>query len=153
MLRSLLVVAVTAAVTAAAPVPKGKEKIDPGEPWAFPDLKSKGWSDLKDGLKVWDVTEGKGDEVKAGATVTAHYTLWLTDGTEIDSSKGRGEPLTFGLAQVVKGWQEGVPGMKPGGVRRLLVPAALGYGAAGRPGQIPPDATLVFVIELVAVKK
>ena len=151
--RFLAPSALLAAAASAAPVPKAKAKADPGEPWAFPDLKSEGWTELKDGLKVWDVKEGEGEPVKAGAKVKVHYTGWLTDGKEFDSSKKRGQPLQFGLNQVIKGWQEGIPGMKPGGVRRLLVPPEMGYGKNGAPGAIPPDATLVFVIELLPDEK
>jgi FKBP-type peptidyl-prolyl cis-trans isomerase len=146
-----LIASATAVV--AAPVPKVKEKVDPGEPWAFPDLKSKGWVELKDGLKVWDVKEGEGDTCPAGATVTVHYTGWLTDAKEFDSSKKQDRPLTYSLDQLVKGWQVGIPGMKPGGIRRLYVPSELGYGARGAGGVIPPDSTLVFVIELIEAKK
>jgi len=143
----------SAAAVVAAPVPKAKEKMDPGEPWAFPDLKSKGWVELKNGLKVWDVKEGEGEACPAGATVTVHYTGWLTDGKEFDSSKKQDKPISFGLNQLIKGWAEGIPGMKPGGIRRLVIPSELGYGPKGAGGQIPPDATLVFVIELIEAKK
>jgi FKBP-type peptidyl-prolyl cis-trans isomerase len=152
--RLFLFAGVFTSVALAAPVPKGKGKVDPGEPWTFPDLESKGWVDLKDGLKVWDVKEGDGEPVTAGATVKVHYTGWLTDGKQFDSSRNGGrEPLQFGLKQLVKGWQEGVPGMKPGGIRRLLVPPEMGYGARGAPPAIPENATLVFVIELLPNEK
>lgn len=114
----------------------------------FPDLKAKEWKKLDSGVEVWDVTEGKGDEVKPGAEVTIHYTGWLTNGESFDSSKTRGKPNTFPLTNLIKGWQEGVPGMKPGGVRRLRIPAELGYGARARPG-IPANSVLIFEIELV----
>ncbi|WP_407936139.1 FKBP-type peptidyl-prolyl cis-trans isomerase [Gemmata algarum] len=98
---------------------------------------------------MWDVKEGKGDAVKAGATVTIHYTGWLTDdkATVFDSSVTRGEKVTFSLDDLIKGWQEGIPGMKPGGVRRLKIPAELGYGVRAR-GKIPANSVLVFEIEL-----
>jgi FKBP-type peptidyl-prolyl cis-trans isomerase len=143
-----------AGVVSAAPVPKAKGKVDPGDPWKFPDLKSAGWVELKDELKVWDVTEGEGDPCPVGATATIHYTGWLADGTEFGSSKkSGGMPFAFPLANLIKGWQEGIPGMKPGGIRRLYIPSELAYGKSGVGGQIPPDATLVFVIELIDVKK
>ena len=115
-------------------------------------LEGAGWTDAGNGLKLWDVTVGTGAAVPAGGRVECHYTGWLTDGTPFDSSKTGGKPITFGLNQVIKGWQDGIPGMKPGGVRRLLIPAAIGYGARGAPPVIPPNATLVFEVELIAVK-
>ena len=135
-----------AGVVFAAPVPKSKD-IDPGKTWEFPDLEAKGWVKCDSGLKVWDVKEGDGDAVKAGANVKVNYVGWLTDGKKFDSSVDRQQPLTFGLNQVIKGWGEGVVGMKPGGIRRLTIPSELAYGKRGVPGTIPGDATLVFVIE------
>jgi peptidylprolyl isomerase len=115
----------------------------------LPDLKSKEWKKLGDaGLEVWDVVEGKGEAVKAGAKVTVHYTGWLTNGKEFDSSFG-GEPISFGLNQVIKGWGDGIPGMKPGGIRRLKIPAELGYGKAGAGDDIPPNSVLIFEVKLV----
>lgn len=100
-----------------------------------------------------DVTEGSGDEVQAGATITAHYTgAVAATGTVFQSSKDFGRPITFGLGQVIKGWTDGVPGMKVGGVRRLLIPADQAYGASPPPGSgIPANAALVFDIELVSI--
>jgi peptidylprolyl isomerase len=115
----------------------------------LPDLKAKEWAKRDSGLEVWDVKVGEGDAVKPGAKVTVHYTGWLTDGKVFDSSLPRGEPISFGLNGVIKGWTEGIPGMKPGGVRRLKIPAELGYGKRGAGDDIPPDAVLVFEVELV----
>lgn len=123
--------------------------------WSLPALDSKEWKDVKgtEGLKAWDVKEGKGEACQPGATVTIHYTGWTTDGKIFDSSHKNGEPAEFPLANLIKGWQLGVPGMKPGGVRRLLIPYPLAYGEQGRPGSgIPPKATLIFEMELVGVK-
>lgn len=124
----------------------------PDKDYPVPPLEDKGWKKQPSGLEVWDVKEGAGDAIKAGDTVTVHYTGWLTDGTVFDSSKKRGQPATFPLNRVIKGWQEGIPGLKPGGVRRLKIPAALGYGAAGAGGDIPPNAVLLFEVEVPAKK-
>ncbi len=103
-----------------------------------------------DGLKIWDVKVGTGDEAPAGSTVTIHYTGWLTNGTVFDSSVNKGEPATFELGRLIKAWQIGIPKMKPGGIRRLLVPPELGYGERGSPPKIPGGATLVFEVKLIS---
>ncbi len=103
-------------------------------------------------LQIIDVTEGSGDVVPEGATITAHYTGALCkDGTIFQSSKDFGNPITFGLNQVIPGWTKGVPGMKVGGVRRLVIPAAMAYGPQSPSPNIPPNSDLVFDIELVAL--
>ena len=106
------------------------------------------------GLKYEDEAAGEGIEAKAGNTVDVHYTGWLRDGTEFDSSRGRGKPFSFklGAGQVIKGWDEGVAGMKVGGKRKLVIPSALAYGKRGAAGAIPPDAELTFDVELLKVK-
>ena len=103
------------------------------------------------GLKYEDITEGEGDLAEAGQTVSVHYTGWLTDGSKFDSSKDRDMPFDFPLGggRVIRGWDEGVQGMKVGGIRKLTIPPQLGYGAAGAGGVIPPNATLVFEVELL----
>ena len=105
------------------------------------------------GLKYEDVTVGEGAEAKAGDNVSVHYTGWLTDGQKFDSSKDRNQPFQFslGAGMVIRGWDEGVQGMKIGGVRKLTIPAELGYGARGAGGVIPPNATLLFEVELLGV--
>ena len=104
-------------------------------------------------LLIEDLTVGEGSEAVSGKEVTVHYTGWLTDGEKFDSSKDRKQPFTFplGAGHVIKGWDQGVVGMKVGGVRKLTIPAALGYGARGAGGVIPPHATLLFEVELLAV--
>ena len=105
------------------------------------------------GLVIEEVLVGEGAEVRAGQMVSVHYTGWLTDGTKFDSSKDRNEPFEFplGARHVIAGWDEGVQGMKIGGTRKLTIPAALGYGARGAGGVIPPNATLVFEVELLGL--
>jgi FKBP-type peptidyl-prolyl cis-trans isomerase FkpA len=108
------------------------------------------------GLQYQDQVVGTGDEAKQGQVVEVHYTGWLArDNTKFDSSHDRRKPFSFnlGAGMVIKGWDEGVAGMKVGGKRRLMIPAKLGYGSRGAGGVIPPDADLVFDVELLKVVK
>ena len=104
-------------------------------------------------MKIEKLTSGKGTMAKAGDTVSVHYTGWLTDGRKFDSSRDRREPFEFvlGAGQVIAGWDQGVATMKVGDKVRLTIPPELGYGASGYPGAIPPNATLIFEVELLAV--
>ena len=105
------------------------------------------------GLVIEEIVEGTGDTATAGQTVSVHYTGWLTNGSKFDSSKDRNDPFDFPLGgrQVIAGWDEGVQGMKVGGTRKLTIPPDLGYGARGAGGVIPPNATLVFEVELLKI--
>lgn len=106
------------------------------------------------GLKYLDLAIGTGDAANSGAMVTVHYTGWLTDGKKFDSSVDRRDPFAFrlGAGKVIRGWDEGVQGMKVGGKRKLTIPPDLAYGARGAGGVIPPNATLVFDVELLEVR-
>jgi FKBP-type peptidyl-prolyl cis-trans isomerase FkpA len=105
------------------------------------------------GLVIEELVVGGGAAAAAGQKVSVHYTGWLTDGKKFDSSKDRGEPFVFplGRGQVIRGWDEGVAGMKVGGKRKLTIPPGLGYGARGAGGVIPPNATLLFEVELLSI--
>ncbi|MBU1117842.1 FKBP-type peptidyl-prolyl cis-trans isomerase [Patescibacteria group bacterium] len=106
-------------------------------------------------LIIEDITIGTGSEVKAGDTVVMHYSGTLEDGTKFDSSYDRGEPFEtqIGVGQVIKGWDEGVPGMKVGGKRKLTIPSELAYSERGAGNVIPPFATLIFEVELLQIKQ
>jgi FKBP-type peptidyl-prolyl cis-trans isomerase len=105
------------------------------------------------GLQYWDIKVGTGTEAQKGQKVTVHYTGWLTSGKKFDSSIG-GKPFPFriGGGDVIKGWDEGVVGMKVGGKRQLRIPPDLAYGQKGYPGVIPPNATLIFDVQLVGIQ-
>jgi FKBP-type peptidyl-prolyl cis-trans isomerase len=103
------------------------------------------------GVQITDVVVGDGEAATADSTVTVHYTLYLEDGTKVQSSKDTGQPLTRPLSELIPGWQEGVPGMMVGGTRELVIPPELAYGSTGSPPDIPPNATLTFEIELLDV--
>ena len=110
-------------------------------------------NDNNQGLIVEDLSEGQGEAARSGHVVSVHYTGWLLDGAKFDSSRDHGDPFVFplGRGQVIQGWDQGVVGMKPGGKRKLTIPAELGYGSHGAGDVIPPDATLVFEVELLKI--
>ncbi len=105
------------------------------------------------GIQVEKMKEGTGATPKAGDRVSVHYTGWLQNGTKFDSSRDRGQPFTFtlGVGQVIKGWDQGVAGMRVGDTVKLTIPPELGYGARGAGGVIPPGATLIFEVELLGI--
>ncbi len=113
-----------------------------------------GYFTTRTGLKFKDITKGEGTRPRPGQTVVVHYTGWLTNGQKFDSSVDRGQPFEFvlGSGNVIKGWDEGVKSMYIGGKRRLLIPPSLGYGAKGAGDSIPPNANLIFEVELLKVK-
>lgn len=156
-MRRLALVAPALIVVSALALPglAGAQAKKPGKKPAAP-VKAKGKVvTTKSGLKYEDLVVGKGPSPKKGQVVVVHYTGWLTNGTKFDSSKDHGQPFEFaiGTGGVIKGWDEGVMTMKVGGKRKLTVPPGLGYGAQGTPGgPIPPNATLLFEVELLKVK-
>ena len=137
---------------AVAPAPATTPATTPG-PVPAPTQEAKVHT-LPSGLVYEDLVVGEGQVAEAGQTATVHYTGWLTDGTKFDSSLDRGDPFQFalGAGQVIRGWDEGVQGMRIGGKRKLTIPSDLGYGSRGAGGVIPPNATLVFEVELLGLK-
>jgi FKBP-type peptidyl-prolyl cis-trans isomerase FkpA len=131
--------------------PEEKGRKDAGD---STEKKEKKVITTKSGLKYEDLKVGSGEPAKAGDTVEVHYTGWLKDGTKFDSSHDRGKPFSFelGIGNVIKGWDEGVAGMKAGGKRKLMIPPDLGYGKRGSPPAIPPDSELIFEVELLKIK-
>jgi peptidylprolyl isomerase len=123
---------------------------DKGMSKTAPALDGPEWKDLSNGIKYIDVVAGDGAVCKEGAKVTIHYTGWLTNGTKFDSSLDRGQPATFDLGGLIKGWQIAVPGMKTGTIRQMLIPWSLAYGEGGKPPTIPAKADLIFEIKLVS---
>jgi peptidylprolyl isomerase len=130
------------------------ELTDVKEPRVATKVEEKDFTTTASGLKFYDLKVGTGESPKAGQTVVVHYTGWLTDGTQFDSSVDRGEPFSFvlGAGKVIPGWDEGLLTMKVGGKRQLVIPAALGYGDQGSGNTIPPGAVLVFEVELLEIK-
>ena len=144
----------TTTTTSAASGTSAKSEPAAGTPAATSGATEGQERTLPGGLKVTDVKVGSGPRAESGNTVAVHYTGWLMDGTKFDSSVDRGQPLVFQLGQgrVIKGWEEGIKGMRVGGKRKLTIPSSMGYGAQGYPPVIPPDATLQFDVELMDVK-
>ena len=129
-------------------------EILPGAPLAPTEVDEGDYVTTGTGLKYYDLEVGDGATPQTGQIVAVHYTGWLEDGTKFDSSLDRGQPFTFplGMRQVIAGWDEGVATMKVGGRRQLVIPPELGYGSQGSSGVIPPNATLIFEVELLAVQ-
>ena len=146
----ILVAAVAVAQTAPA---KPKVKVVPPNTNAPTRVTGDGVK-TDSGLQYWEIRVGNGEVAKEGSHVRVHYSGWLTTGKKFDSSVDRGQPFDFtiGNGEVIKGWEEGVAGMKVGGKRQLRIPPELGYGAGGSPPDIPANATLIFDIQLLAVQ-
>ena len=146
----------TEAATLAEPslqVAQAAADLSPVTPETTPAMSEANLVTTDSGLQYTDVVEGTGAMPQAGQRVTVHYTGTLEDGTKFDSSRDRGRPFTFqiGVGQVIKGWDEGVGTMRVGGQRQLVIPADLGYGSRGAGGVIPPNATLLFDVELLRI--
>jgi hypothetical protein len=150
---------------AAGPIPAGSSAIAPnadpicgeGDKWNGQRCIADGTYDqskLGGRLEIVDVVIGSGKEARPGDTAEVHYAGTLEDGTKFDSSRDRGQPyeVKIGAGQVIKGFERGIVGMKPGGIRRIVIPPELGYGRKGQPPVIPPNATLKFEIEVLSVK-
>ena len=151
MLKYSLFVAIVALAATAVFAQNDTKKTDNSAPTKVTGDGTK----TADGLQYWDIKVGSGTTAKAGQSASVHYTGWLTNGKKFDSSVDRGEPFTvepLGSAPVIKGWNEGILGMKVGGKRQLRIPPDLAYGERGYPGVIPANATLIFDVELLGVR-
>jgi FKBP-type peptidyl-prolyl cis-trans isomerase len=150
MLKSMCLIAIVTFLATALFAQGGSTKPDTSAPTKVTGKPTT----TVDGLEFWDITVGTGPVATKGKTVKVHYTGWLTNGKKFDSSVDHGQPFTFdlGSGQVIKGWDEGVNGMKVGGKRQLRIPPELGYGSRGAGGVIPANATLIFDVELLGVR-
>lgn len=152
-LRRTLVLGLVVGASACGGEPEAASPILIDATPTAPALDSEAMTQTSSGLRYQDLVVGEGAEAMTGQRVTVHYAGWLLDGEKFDSSVDRGETFSFPLGggQVIRGWDEGVAGMRVGGHRRLVIPPELGYGADGYPPVIPPDATLVFDVQLFGV--
>jgi FKBP-type peptidyl-prolyl cis-trans isomerase len=148
----VIVLAVAVALAAQSPTHKPVQAVRPST--TAPTKVTGDGVKTDSGLQYWDIKVGLGALAKAGDHVKVHYTGWLTTGKKFDSSVDARQPydFTLGQSEVIKGWDEGVAGMKVGGKRQLRIPPELAYGKSGHPPQIPPNATLIFDVQLLAVK-
>lgn len=139
----------------AIPACSQKDAKGPAETAAVESHAVQGQVKTPSGLSYTDLVQGSGAQPVSGKSVKVHYTGWLENGTKFDSSLDHGQPFAFriGTGEVIPGWDEGVMSMRVGGKRKLIVPAQLGYGASGAGGVIPPNATLIFEVELLDVEK
>lgn len=138
----------------AARQPEAAEETGMKAPGSPTEIADELFTTTDSGLKYHDLVLGEGDSPEVGQEVTVHYAGWLTDGTRFDNSYDRGMPFSFelGMGGVIRGWDEGVQGMKTGGKRQLVIPPHLGYGDRGAGGVIPPGATLIFEVEFLGAK-
>jgi len=151
----LSLVSVALAQSGTTPPNPTKKATPPAHPGTNGPTKVSGEpTQTADGLQYWDIKVGTGAVAETGQTVMVHYTGWLTSGKKFDSSVGKApfEVTPLGNAPVIKGWNEGILGMKVGGKRQLRIPPGLAYGADGYPGAIPPNATLIFDVQLLSVR-
>lgn len=152
-MRNLAILLLITGTLALAQTTARKPAHTTARPAAGPTKVSGEGTKTSSGLQYWDIKVGTGEEAKAGSHVKVHYTGWLTSGKKFDSSVGSAPyDFTLGQGEVIKGWDEGVAGMKVGGKRQLRIPPELAYGEDGHPPQIPPNSTLIFDVTLVAVK-
>ena len=153
MKRTIALLLITVMVTAVSMPAQNGRNMGAKSPAAPAKVEGPGVKTAS-GLQYWELQKGTGPEAVKGSNVTVHYTGWLTNGKKFDSSLDRNQPFQFtlGAGQVIRGWDEGVAGMRVGGKRQLRIPPQLGYGARGAANVIPPNSTLVFDVELLAVR-